>query len=79
MNGKLRRIMVYTATALWVASLLGTVAAICILIHISLMEAPSSNDLTRTLHFAVAIGFLPWVLAYAGTRVLYGIETIMEG
>lgn len=28
---------------------------------------------------AVAIGFLPWIFAYAGTRVLYGIETILEG
>ncbi len=25
------------------------------------------------------VGLLPWILAYAATCVIYGIETIMEG
>ena len=40
---------------------------------------PTAEDLSRAHLYALAIGFLPWIFAYAGTRVLYGIETIMEG
>ena len=37
------------------------------------------EEYERARVVALVIGFFPWILAYAATRVMYGIETLMEG
>ena len=43
------------------------------------MSAETVEEFARDRVFVLTLGFLPWPFAYAGTRVICGIETIMEG
>ena len=73
------KLFVMISTGLWVLSTCAVVAAVAYLFLCNLSGMPTAEDLSRAHLYALAIGFLPWIFAYAGTRVLYGIETFMEG
>ena len=70
-----RKLFVLISTGLWAFS----TVAVSYLFLCNLSGMPTAEDLSRAHLYALAIGFLPWIFAYASTRILYGIETIMEG
>ena len=78
MNLSMRKLTLYGCIVLWVFSLLSVMGAGAYLLVSNIADS-TADELTRAGVYALGIGFLPWIFAYAGTRVLYGIETIIEG
>ena len=73
------RTAVVLSTLLWGIAVLGSLAGVCQYFICPLFFPTYEGDWTRTYQVALTLIFAPWVFAYAGTRVLYGIETILEG
>lgn len=74
-----RIVIVWVSTGLWAISTCCVLSAIGFVIACTIQDRLDGDHLANVRLAALAIGFLPWVFAYAGTRVLYGIETILEG
>ena len=64
-------------TCIWTVSALCSAAAIAYT-FVAHFTTPV-QELTILYTRALVLGFLPWLLAYAATRVLYGVETSLHG
>ena len=64
MNNR-RKLFVLISTGLWAFSTVAVIAAVSYLFLCNLSGMPTAEDLSRAHLYALAIGFLPWIFAYA--------------
>lgn len=69
--------VIMIGTVIWGVACLCAIGAITYAMYY-IITGDSLIELERGRLVALDVGFLPWVLAYAATRVMYGIETLLE-
>ena len=70
--------VIMAGTIVWSMATACTVTAFVLVTYIA-FTADSLLQVEKGRLLALLIGLVPWLFAYAATRVMYGIETLMEG
>lgn len=72
-----RNTVIVLAIGLWSMSALCVVAA-AVIAGTAVLVGETELDFARARVIALALGFLPWIFTFCVTRVLYGVETLLE-